>query len=69
MLDADCAFKQIKDADVWIYWGAYVATEDEILVSGRLLEVSDAIQRIRSEARARRGWIMDIYLLRRGDKP
>ncbi|HEY4923710.1 MAG TPA: precorrin-6A synthase (deacetylating) [Roseiarcus sp.] len=69
MLDADCAFKQIKDADVWIYWGAYVATKDEILVSGRLLEVSGAIERIRGEARARKGWIMDIYLLRRRDKP
>jgi precorrin-6A synthase len=69
MLDADCAFKQIKDADVWIYWGAYIGTKDEILMSGRLLEVSDAIQRRRGEARARKGWIMDIYLLRRQDRP
>jgi precorrin-6A synthase len=38
-------------------------------VSGRLLEVSGAIERIRGEARARKGWIMDIYLLRRRDKP
>ena len=66
MLDADCAFKQIKDADVWIYWGAYVGTGDEILMSGRaLLEVAGAIERMRGEARARKGWIMDTYLLRR----
>jgi precorrin-6A synthase len=68
MLDADCAFKQIKDADVWIYWGAYIGTEDEILMSGQLLDVSGAIERVRGEARARKGWIMDTYLLRRRDK-
>jgi len=68
MLDADCAFKQIKDADVDIYWGAYLGTKDEILMSGRLPEVAGAIERIRGEARARKGWIMDTYLLRRGDK-
>ena len=68
MLDADCAFKQIKHADVWIYWGAYIGTEDEILMSGPAPEVAGAIERIRGEARARKGWIMDIYLLRRRDK-
>jgi precorrin-6A synthase len=67
MLDADCAFKQIKDSDVWIYWGAYIGTKDEILMSGPVPDVSDAIQRMRGEARARKGWIMDIYLLRRRD--
>jgi precorrin-6A synthase len=69
MLDADCAFKQIKDADVWIYWGAYIGTKDEILASGDLREVADEIVRIRGEARARKGWIMDTYLLRRRVKP
>jgi precorrin-6A synthase len=65
MLDAHCAFKSIKDADVDIYWGAYVGTKDEILVSGPVREVADDIARIRREARARKGWIMDVYLLRR----
>ena len=37
MLDGDCAFKTIKD-DVDIYWGAYIGTADEILVSGPLRE-------------------------------
>jgi precorrin-6A synthase len=68
MLDADCAFKQIKDANVWIYWGAYIGTEDEILMSGAAPEVAGAIERVRGEARARKGWIMDTYLLRRRDK-
>jgi precorrin-6A synthase len=66
MLDPDCAFRQMKDEDVSIYWGAYVGTDDEILVSGRLSDVAEEIERLRSEARERKGWIMDTYLLRRG---
>lgn len=65
MLDAGCAFRTVEDRDVEIYWGAYVGTADEILVSGRLGDVADEIVRVRSEARARKGWIMDTYLLRR----
>jgi precorrin-6A synthase len=48
-----------------IYWGAYLGTHDELLVSGPLAEVADEIDRARAEARERKGWIMDIYLLRR----
>jgi len=65
MLDGDCAFKTIKDTGVDIYWGAYVGTADEILVSGKLQERGPEIEKIRSEARARHGWIMDTYLLRK----
>ena len=65
MLDGDCAFRTIKDDDVDIYWGAYVGTKDEILVSGRLRECMLEIEKLRSEARQRHGWIMDTYLLRR----
>jgi precorrin-6A synthase len=65
MLDGDCAFKNVKDTGVDIYWGAYVGTADEILVAGKLQERGPEIEKIRSDARARHGWIMDTYLLRR----
>lgn len=65
MLDADLAFKSVAGHDIDIYWGAYVGTEDEILISGPLPEVMDEIERVRREARERLGWIMDTYLLRR----
>jgi len=65
MLDGDCAFKNVKDAGVDIYWGAYVGTADEILISGTLRERGPEIEKIRSDARARHGWIMDTYLLRK----
>jgi precorrin-6A synthase len=64
MLDADCAFRTV-DGDAEIYWGAYIGTDDEILIAGRLADVADEIVRVRAEARERKGWIMDTYLLRR----
>jgi precorrin-6A synthase len=65
MLDGAGVFTDLRDDDLDIYWGAYVGTDDEILVHGPLHDVADEIVRQRAEARARKGWIMDTYLLRR----
>ena len=65
MLDAECSFKTITDPEIDIYWGAYIGTEDEILVSGNLKGRMHDIERIRSEAKRKKGWIMDTYLLRK----
>jgi precorrin-6A synthase len=65
MLDGRTAFATLPDTDLDIYWGAYLGTPDEILVDGDLHAVRDEICRRRAEARARKGWIMDTYLLRR----
>jgi len=65
MLDGGCAFADLDPTDVDIYWGAYLGTPDEIAISGPLSEVSEVIRRTRERARAKKGWIMDTYLLRR----
>jgi precorrin-6A synthase len=65
MLDAHCAFRSVATEDLQIYWGAYLGTPDEILLAGPVVEIADDIERVRAEARARKGWIMDTYLLRR----
>jgi precorrin-6A synthase len=68
MLDGGTAFAELPDAeaaDLDIYWGAYLGTPDELLCSGPLLEVRDEIVATRASVRARKGWIMDTYLLRR----
>ena len=65
MLDAQCAFAAFVDENVDIYWGAYIGTPDEILIAGKLSEVCEQIKQARSAARARKGWMMDTYLLRR----
>lgn len=67
MLDGEQAFSKIEDPDVHIFWGAYLGTADEITISGRLGDVADEILKRRAEARERHGWIMDIYLLRKGE--
>jgi len=65
MLDGENTYKRFADQDIDIYWGAYIGTPDEILVSGKLEDVVDDIERIRAEARDKNGWIMDTYLMRR----
>jgi len=65
MLDGECAFADVTGDDIDIYWGAYLGTEDEILVSGPLHQRSADIRRIRADAKARKGWMFDTYLLRR----
>ncbi len=69
MLDGDQAFEQIDPADIDIYWGAYLGTADEILISGQLAAVKDDIAHARRQARDEKGWIMDTYLLRRAGGP
>lgn len=65
MLDGRQAFASIDPEGIDIYWGAYLGTPDEILISGPLAEVRDEIIRVRAEAEARKGWVFDTYLLRR----
>lgn len=65
MLDPHCRFADIEDRQTRIYWGAYLGTPDEILISGTIDECGDEIERARAEAKERHGWVFDTYLLRR----
>ncbi len=65
MLDAEDSYHQVADQETQIYWGAYLGTPDEILISGKLKDVADEIGRVRKAARLANGWIMDTYLLRK----
>ncbi|GAA4900659.1 precorrin-6A synthase (deacetylating) [Tessaracoccus lubricantis] len=65
MLDGRQTFATIDPTGIDIYWGAYLGTPDEILISGPLPEVRDRIVEVRAEAAARKGWMFDTYLLRR----
>ncbi len=65
MLDSKHSYRHLAHEDFDIFWGAYVGTPDEILISGRLRDVMDEIGRVRDEARRTHGWIMDTYLLRK----
>jgi precorrin-6A synthase len=65
MLDGECAFKQLPGDAYDTYWGAYAGSEHELLRAGRLGELREEIERVRTAARAQRGWVMDTYLLRK----
>ena len=65
LLDGEDTYRRFVDQDMDIYWGAYLGTPDEILISGRVADVADEIHRRRAEARRANGWIMDTYLMRR----
>jgi len=65
MLDGECAFSAVDDPEMLIYWGAYLGSIDQVLMSGKVREVAAKIQQTRERERQRKGWIMDTYLLRK----
>lgn len=65
MLDGGGGFTALDPDGIEIWWGAYVGMPDQIICQGKLAEVGNKIVTLRAEARARHGWIMDIYILRR----
>ncbi len=68
MLDGHLACAELAERHpgLELFWGAYLGTPDELLVSGRLHDVIDEVRRVRANARERHGWVMDTYLLRYG---
>jgi len=65
VLDGEQTFRRLDGEAFDIYWGAYLGTPDEILVAGKLSDVSGEIETRRDQARRANGWIMDTYLLRK----
>ncbi|MEG3661314.1 precorrin-6A synthase (deacetylating) [Celeribacter halophilus] len=65
MLDGACSFQSLDPTGLHIWWGAFLGMADQVLDSGALAEAGPRIVERRANARARHGWIMDTYLLRR----
>jgi len=65
MLDGACSFQSLDPTGLHIWWGAFLGMADQVLDSGALVEAGPRIVERRANARARHGWIMDTYLLRR----
>lgn len=65
MLDGECSFTQIDPDDLHIWWGAYLGMPDQTLIAGPLREVRDRIVECRETLRRAKGWVFDIYLLRK----
>lgn len=65
MLDSGCAFEVLEPEGIAIWWGAYLGMEQETLIHGPLAQAALRIAAQRAELRARHGWIMDVYLMRK----
>jgi precorrin-6A synthase len=66
MLDKGGAFSVLDPTGLAIWWGAYVGMPQQTLIGGDLAGVAKDILATRAKLRAEHGWIMDIYLLRKG---
>ena len=64
MLDGGTAFQSLDPAGFHIWWGAYLGMPHQIMFTGPLAETAAKIVGARAEARQRRGWIMDCYILK-----
>jgi precorrin-6A synthase len=66
MLDGGLACAELvpRHPDLEIFWGAQLGLPDQALIRGRLADVIDEIRSLRSRIRDRRGWVLDVYLLR-----
>lgn len=64
MLDGSCAFLELPESDVEIYWGANLGAEGEALIAGRVTEVGEGIEETRHRVKREHGWVMDTYVLR-----
>ncbi|MDO4910564.1 MAG: precorrin-6A synthase (deacetylating) [Corynebacterium sp.] len=64
MLDGEDSWLSPAAADCDIYWGAYVAMDQEVLLHGSVADIGQDIAQRKAALREEHGWIMDIYLLR-----
>jgi len=65
MLDSGGAFEVLDPKGTTIWWGAYLGMAQEALEQGSLADAGPRIAVRRAELRARHGWIMDVYLMRK----
>jgi precorrin-6A synthase len=65
MLDGQCSFQSLDLKKYFIWWGAFLGMQEQILDLGPLDEAAPRIVAARQALRQRHGWIMDTYLLRR----
>ena len=65
MLNADLPLDGFADWRIW--WGGNLGDVGETLVAGRFGDVLGELRGHRERLRAEHGWVMDVYLLRRGE--
>lgn len=64
MLDGGSAWLEATNPKTYMWWGAYLGTENQVLRSGYVAEIGKEVAQLKADLKAKHGWIMDIYLLR-----
>ena len=67
MLDGKCSFQYINTKMYYMWWGAYLGMNKEIIFKGHLDEIFEDVISSRKIAKLKYGWIMDTYLLQKKD--
>lgn len=49
--------------DLYLYWGAYLGSPQQVVVAGRLDETVSQVRELRARLRAEHGWLMDTYAI------
>ncbi|UVE95218.1 precorrin-6A synthase (deacetylating) [Dietzia sp. B32] len=65
MLNGDLPLDDLADWQIW--WGGNLGDAGETLVAGRVGDVLEELRAHRERLRDEHGWVMDVYLLRRGE--
>ncbi len=63
-LDNYATFSLFKEKLLRIYWGAYVGQEEEVYLEGDLKETLETLKELRETLREKKGYLMEIYLLK-----
>lgn len=69
MLDGGTAWQECHTQHTYMWWGAYLGTEHQVLREGYVHEIGEEVAQLKQQLRAQHGWIMDTYLLREFDVP
>lgn len=64
MLDGGAAWLTAYTPYTYMWWGAYLGTDKEVLRSGYAHDIGAEVAALKTRLRKEHGWIMDIYLLR-----
>lgn len=64
MLDGGAAWLTAYTPYTYMWWGAYLGTDKEVLRSGYAHDIGAEVAALKTQLRKEHGWIMDIYLLR-----
>lgn len=64
MLDGAAAWLDAFGEHTFMWWGAYLGTEHEVLRAGYVKDIGQEVATLKAELREQHGWIMDTYLLR-----